>query len=217
MSPSSSAASDQPSGAARFPPATLSTTALPLVTVRSGTEFFRIHKTRNGPVYFGPDDGQPPTSRFDSATGLFKTLYLGQTPAVAVVETLLRNPERKMFDRTSIEIRSMSILVADRDLRIVNLRGNGLQRIECDNAISTGPYEPCGAWADALWSHPQQPDGLVFRSRHDPARFSYAVFNRRNINFNVVKKTELMNDLPSLAKILKSYGKTMPKDLLPRK
>ena len=88
--------------------------------------------------------------------------------AGTLVETLLRNPRRKMVAHADIETRATSVLRCRRDLRVVRLHGAGLQILGLDNSISTGPYEPCGAWADALWAHPEAPDGLAFRSRHDP-------------------------------------------------
>jgi hypothetical protein len=51
-----------------------------------------------------------------------------------------------------------SELVCRRDLRVVTLYGSVLQAVGTDNAISTGPYEPCGLWSDAFWDHPDQPD-----------------------------------------------------------
>ena len=33
-------------------------------------------------------------------------------------------------------------------------------------------------WAHALWSHPVQPDGLLYLARHDPSRQAVAIFDR---------------------------------------
>ncbi|MGO4843302.1 RES family NAD+ phosphorylase, partial [Rhizobiaceae sp. 2RAB30] len=68
---------------------------------------------------------------------------------------------------------------------MVIMHGAGLQSLGTDNSISTGPYGPCGAWADALWDHPDEPDGIAYLSRHDPAEVCYAVFERKRITFDV--------------------------------
>ena len=33
-------------------------------------------------------------------------------------------------------------------------------------------------WSRALWEHPQQPDGIIYRSRHDPSKVCAALFDR---------------------------------------
>jgi hypothetical protein len=39
-------------------------------------------------------------------------------------------------------------------------------------------YAQARRWALALWRHPAQPDGLLYRARHDPSRHSAALFDR---------------------------------------
>jgi hypothetical protein len=153
-----------PSGVAAFPPAALATAALPIEILPARMEFHRVHRTEHHPIFFGPGPGAPPTYRFDSASGSFGVLYVAFRFAGALVETLSRNPRRKMVAQADIEARASSVVRCRRALRVVQLHSAGLQILGLDNSISTGPYEPCGAWADALWAHPDAPDGLAFRS-----------------------------------------------------
>src|SRR6266702_597929 len=70
-----------PSGAAPLPPPWLATRSLPIATISSRTRIFRIHQLGHGAIFFGPPvepatgDRQPPTYRFDSASGSFGALY----------------------------------------------------------------------------------------------------------------------------------------------
>lgn len=172
-------------------------------------ELHRVHRTEHHPIFFGPGPGAPPTYRFDSASGSFGVLYVAFHFAGALVETLLRNPRRKMVAQADIEARASSVVRCRRALRIVQLHSAGLQILGLDNSISTGPYEPCGAWADALWAHPGAPDGLAFRSRHDPNQICLAIFERAGARFDAEPAVRLVDQLPEVANILGAYGKSL--------
>lgn len=201
-----------PSGSALPPPDWLGTVSLPVTPIPAGTILHRVHRTQHGPVFFGPGADVPPTYRFDSATGRFGVLYVGTTLNGALAETILRNPQRLMVARSEITTRSATRLACDRALRAVTMHGPGLQALGTDNAISTGPYEPCGAWADALWDHPDQPDGIAYLSRHDPGEVCFALFERRPIAFPVQETRLLSAMLSEVAAILDRYGKSISAD-----
>jgi hypothetical protein len=114
-----------------------------------------------------------------------------------------------MVAHADIETRATSVLHCRRNLRIVRLHGAGLQILGLDNSISTGPYEPCGAWADALWMHPEAPDGLGFRSRHDPDEICLAIFERPATPFDADPPEGLVEQLPVAANLLSRYGKSL--------
>jgi hypothetical protein len=160
-------------------------------------------------VFFGPGAGSPPTFRFDSLGGAFGVLYMGLGMAGALVETLLRNPARKMVDYSDIAARDLTLIHSGRDLELVKLHGTGLQQVGCDNAISTGPYGPCGAWADALWVHASKPDGIAYQSRHDPGEICVALFERPDLALVPDPPINLLDMLPTLANLLSSYGKSV--------
>jgi hypothetical protein len=160
-------------------------------------------------VFFGPGAGNPPTFRFDSFAGAFGVLYLGLGMAGALVETLLRNPARKMIDYVDVAARALTSLHSGRDLALIQLHGTGLQQLGCDNAISTGPYNPCGAWSDALWAHASTPDGIAYQSRHDPGEICVALFERPDLALVPDRTTDLPDMLPALGNVLSSYGKSI--------
>ena len=198
-----------PSGVASFPPDSLLSLRLPIEVVPARTPLHRVHRTAFPPIFFGPGLGAPPTYRFDSASGAFGVLYVALDFAGALVETLARNPRRRMVAEADITSRAASVLRCRRDLRVVQLHGAGLQRLGLDNAISTGPYTPCGAWSDALFAHPEAPDGLAFRSRHDPDRLCLAIFERSDIAVEVEPRGLLINRLAEVASMLGAYGKSV--------
>jgi hypothetical protein len=202
-----------PSGAAPPPPSWLATTALPISIITAGTTLHRVHRTRNGPVFFGPGrdasgNPLPPVFRFDSPSGAFGVLYVANELSGAVVETLLRSPERQMVALSHVMSRSASQLRCSRDLRMVQLHGAGLQQVGTDNAVSTGPYESCGLWADALWHHAEAPDGIEYRSRHDPDRLCWALFERR-FSLATLKTVSLASMLNNVRAMLQPYGKSI--------
>jgi hypothetical protein len=114
-----------------------------------------------------------------------------------------------MVSFPAIAERASCELHGHRDLRLVALHGPSLQQVGCDNAISTGPYAPCGAWADALWAHPDAPDGIAFPSRHDPSQISVALFSRPGLTLVAAPSVPLGDQLPFVANVLAGYGKSV--------
>jgi hypothetical protein len=161
----------------------------------------RIHRASLAPVFFGPGPGMPPTYRFDSASSRFGVLY--------VTETLLRSPQRLMVAASDITDRAATELACRRDLRVVKLYGSGLQAVGTDNAVSTGPYGPCGLWSDALWDHPDQPDGIAYQSRHDSNELCLALFSRLNLILDITLTKPLPALLHEIAALLEAYGKSL--------
>lgn len=209
MSPSPPSRTRGPTGAAPPPPAWLGSKSLPLDILPAGTVLHRIHRAALGPVFFGPRPGNPPTYRFDSASSRFGALYVGLSRAGAVTETLLRNPQRLMVSASEITDRAATELVCHRELRLVKLYGAGLQAVGTDNAISTGPYESCGVWADALWDHSDQPDGIAYQSRHDSSEIRLALFERPDLTFDIRSTTPLTALLHEIAALLNAHGKSL--------
>lgn len=201
-----------PSGSAPPPPDWLNSAVLPVTTIQTGELLHRVHRTQHGPLFFGPGAGVPPTYRFDSASGRFGVLYVGTSLSGALAETILRNPQRRMVAMSDITARSATKLTCKRDLRVVAMHGPGLQALGTDNAISTGPYEPCGEWADALWDHPEQPDGVAYLSRHDPEEVCFALFERKPVDFAVIETRPLSAILHEVAAILDRYDKSIAPD-----
>jgi len=189
------------------PPATGLPAALPISTFAPGEGWRRIHRTADRPVFFGPRSGQPPIHRFDAPGGEYRVLYLGRSLEAAFVETLLRNPAIPVVERRAVELRSASVLTSLRTLRLVDLTGAGLSRIGADARIAAGPYAVSGRWALALWRHSDAPDGLLYRSRHNPDHLCAAVFDRPDARFETASSERLIDVPHRWAPILAAHGK----------
>ncbi|MFM7882740.1 MAG: RES family NAD+ phosphorylase, partial [Microcystis panniformis] len=116
------------------------------------------------------------SGRFDGPNQGYGLLYVGDKYSTfiecfgrtfdgAVTVTALRN--RNLF-----RIRS------DRALLLADLTGPALVRIGIDARISSGDYEYCRTWGQAIWGHPQGVDGIRYRSRHDDNVYSVGLFDR---------------------------------------
>jgi hypothetical protein len=197
-----------PSGTPPPPPKDLATTALPLTVLIAGTAFTRVHPLAFGPIHFSPGTGRPAQGRFDSATGAFGVLYAALNFDGAVVETLLRKPERRLISVGDISSRSVAALVTNRDVALVDLRGPGLQRLGLDGTICTGPYKNCSLWADELFAYPDRPDGILYPSRHDPGEACIALFERNDLVVTVARDAvSLRSIMPQIIETLRRYGK----------
>ncbi len=85
------------------------------------------------------------------------------------------------ISRDSLEKSCICPVTARRPLQVVDLTtGPMLRRLSprADNRISDGSYGISQRWARALWAHPDQPDGILYRCRHSPERLSLALFDR---------------------------------------
>jgi hypothetical protein len=198
-----------PTGSAPLPPADLSLRDLPIQVVAAGEPLYRVHRSHHDPVFFGPGAGNPPVYRFDSISGRFGVLYVAPGPDAAMIETLLRQPQRLTVDYSEIRDRSLSMLRADRDLRLVSATGNDLSRLGTTAALSTGPYDPCGAWSDALFDHPAGPDGILFCSRHNPDELCIALFERKDLAFATSSTAPLPAMLTDVGALLDRHGKSL--------
>lgn len=172
---------------------------MPLATLEAGSRFWRVHRREHDPIFFGPALGRPPVNRFNAPNGEYRTLYAGLSLAAAFIESLLRQPQVAFIDATEIESRYISEIASERVLHFADVRGAGLLKIGADNSLSTGAYDVAGRWALALWSHAQKPDGILYRSRHDPNHAAVAIFDRARARFEV-------NDTKPLAKLGRHIG-----------
>jgi hypothetical protein len=199
-----------PSGVPHPPPDDVASLPLPIRECPGGAIFNRVHRTRHGAIFFSPGKGNPPAGRFDSATGAFGVLYGAETLAGAFIETVLRNPARRLIGMAEIESRSVAVIRTSRITRFVDLRGDGLQQLGLDGSIFTGPYENCGLWADALFRHPARPDGIVYRSRHDPAYTCLALFERTDLGLTLASASvPLTRMLADIGGMFRRYGKAL--------
>jgi hypothetical protein len=154
------------------PPLELFNRKLPIKTLAVGTIFYRVHQTIYNPIYFG-NSGK---GRFDVPEGI---IDLGIDEYVAFRETIGRFSQYRLIHSDVLNQRRMTEISSDRQLSLVDLTGNGLTLLDADGRLFTGSYEISQEWAKKLQEHPEQPNGIYYRSRHDPSRFCLALYKLR--------------------------------------
>jgi hypothetical protein len=187
------------------PPPDLASRRLPLRTIVAETALWRIHDDRRDPVWFGPAPDAGARNRFDAPAGEFRICYFGLSLEAAFAETFLRNPGRKIVDRTLLGSRALTVLRNRRALSVVRLHGPGLARAGATAEVTHGPdYGLARAWSLALWSHPSRPDGILYSSRHDDDEICLAVFDRASDAIHPERSERLLSS-PSLPRLLLRY------------
>ena len=196
-------------GAVGPPPKDLNKRVLPLHEVRAKKDLYRVHHTSLGPVFFGPDKAAAPRSRFDAQSNRFGVLYISLGPDAAMIETLLRNPERLTVSFQEIALRSLSIIRISRTIKLVDVTGAGLSTLGLTSALFAGEHQPCRIWSDALFDHPQSPDGILYPSRHNPAETCIALFERKDIAIDIVMTRSLLKMPREVGALLDRHGKSL--------
>lgn len=124
-------------------------------------------------MHFGSSGG----NRFDSPDKKFGTLYLAQQMDGAFVEVFCRQRQRHISEEFLARIH-VAEFRSTRSLRLVDLAGKGLVRMGLDARICTGDYGIAQQWTRAFHGHPDQADGIIYVSRHDPEQKLVALFDR---------------------------------------
>ncbi len=169
-------------------------------------EWHRVYRCAYEPLFFG----RTATYRFDAPAGEFVVLYMAQNHEGAFIETLgdaARNSAtRNTLQSDDFARRCWAAILATRPLHLVDLTGEGLVRITADERLCSGDYDVSRRWARAIYEHPQRPDGIYYRARHDPSQHSVALFDRAR--HTVVARAEgtLLTDAALLARLLDRYG-----------
>lgn len=124
--------------------------------------------------------------------GVFGVLYGPTTAEAAFAEVFLRQLDLMPVSQIDLQVRSISTF-GPKPLRCVELTGSGLRKLACDNRISTEkPHHTTNRWSRALYAHPQQPDGLVYRSRHNPRFRCLALIDRCNSKLTGIRIEPLL-------------------------
>lgn len=174
---------------------------LPIAVV--DREWYRSHKTGRGPIYFGRNRA----FRFDAPDGEYGVLYAGADPHVAFIETFQIAGIHPAITEWELRQRSLSLVRIGRPARLVNLAESGaLTRIGADARIFTAAYRASQHWSRAIHNHPERPDGILYRPRHDPARLAAAFFD--GITDQVMTETlgTWLDQRATLAEVLDTYG-----------
>jgi len=190
------------------PPADIQDHKLPIRDIDH--VWFRVHGVRHGPIYFG----RLGNNRFDAPHAEFGMLYVGMDAHCAVVETVAFVPAMGVIAVSSVAHLALASIETNRPLRLVDLTADGLVRLGGDARLTTGASEVSQSWSHAFWQHPSVPDGLLYRSRHDPSRMSAAIYDRAADAIAAVRLGDFgdpgMRNL--LQRIIAEYGCVLVED-----
>jgi hypothetical protein len=184
------------SAAPPLPPSDLRDRPLPMTDAITGP-LWRIHRLVHDPFFFGPPAGVAPTGRWDAPAGQFGVCYLAVgDPRIAFAETLLRGPQTILSERVLAD-RGLARFDVVAPLRLVTMHGPGLVPLGATAAVSSGPHEFSREWSLALHQHPDQPDGILYRTRHDDDGLGVALFDRARFSLQLHSGRPLLD--PELA------------------
>jgi len=163
---------------APLPPPDLHRRKLVIEELPVGTQLFRFHRLAYPPTYFDTSQG----GRFNSPDGRYGVLYAALDRRGAFAETLLRNPgETLLSEEDDIKPRACASYGLARSLRAVHFHSHGLSRMGATaNVCACEPYDyPLPqVWSAALHNHPDLPDAILYRSKHDDGALCLAIFDR---------------------------------------
>lgn len=168
-----------------FPPASFDRRPLVELWTRP---VIRIHHSRFGANEFNP--GRGPGGRFDPLLDrhgtVISTLYAAGTFNGAFAETIFRKVpvrgDRRLAAETLLPLQA-TILQATRALRLIDLRGFGLQRLGVTRRelIDSNPdaYPVTRAWAASLYQTVEDADGMIWVARQHDTSEAILLFGTR--------------------------------------
>lgn len=158
---------------------------------------WRMHRRSDGPIWFGKGAAYRFDDPHGALPGAFGVLYAGYTADGAFVEAALRQGigRPRPIALAYLRLRQLTRLSLPAGLRLLRLYGPGLAANRANAAISAaGPGESAyglapnvaandayvlsQAYARAACEHPQRPDGIVYRCKHDNDELAIALFAR---------------------------------------
>lgn len=168
----------------------LDKTAPNIHTFAAGTILYRMHPAKHNAINFGRKSAY----RFDAPDGSFGVLYAGEDAECCFAESCVPTVAEPAVSGAYLRDRHISELKISTDLHFVDLVESGsLVRLGADGRLFTGSYTVSQAWSAALKHHPTKPDGIRYRSRHDPARIAYAIYERPDLDFTVTDLGSVMD------------------------
>jgi hypothetical protein len=163
-----------------------------------------------------------PRHRFNAPSKQYGTCYLGRTPEVAMVESILHH-----MDTTPQSDRTVQIAAVDQlslwevtllnDRKLVDFSGPGLVLNNIDGQIATGNHKTARAWSYAIWKDSNCVDGIHYPARHNVQLMCVALFSpphhespRPPPTFHEIKRGRLYNRItgashPDFDRFLSAY------------
>lgn len=153
-----------------------------LETWARGERIVRCHKSVFGATEYNPGFGRGRFHPFDGVPTLYGSGSLDGALSETVFHDLpIRGPGRSIL-RSSLKTMLVSVLAPLRDLKLVQLHGFGLRRLEISRAeLIESESQPSQTvrWARALHACGSGIDGLVWVSRQHDTSLALVLFGDR--------------------------------------
>jgi RES domain len=174
-----------------------------LPVVESAGPWYRLNPVQHASALYFDRSGR---GRFDSPAQGYGILYVGEDEYAAFIECYGRSHGARGVAEADLKQRNLVSISAGRPLVLVDLTGSGLVKLGADARLSSGAYAIARNWAKAIWAHPEQVDGLRYRSRHDDERYCCGLFDRDRPDLQEQNLGNLVDRHPILlSKILARY------------
>jgi hypothetical protein len=178
----------------------------PLIhTLPPGQRLSRFHSASLDPIFFG----KTASNRFDSPDSNYGVLYTGLDEHCAFIETFGQHTGIRFITTTELHIRHLAYLELTQPVTLIDLaRSGGLARIGADARLLAGSHSVSQKWSAALRAHPAGAHGILYPTRHDPARLACALFDLPTSVFKVTKAGSLLESRNAklLGELLDTYG-----------
>ncbi len=161
------------------PPGDLAARELPLRRLDAGGGWWRIHRRAQDPCFFSRNTA----NRFSSAN--LGVLYLADDAVTAFWEIYwddlgTRAPAERRIARAKLDERALARVSLRRPVRVFDASdAHVLKAVSAPAATFSGDYGRCQAWALALASHPEAPDGILYPTARHRDGVCLALFEAR--------------------------------------
>lgn len=150
----------------------------PLPTVEITGCCYRLNPVRYESALYFDRSGK---GRFDAPEQSYSILYVGADEYAAFIECYSRQHGARGVAESALLQRNLVSITSARPLICADLTGSGLVKLGADARLATGSYLMARKWAQVIWQHQEQVDGVKYHSRHDDERICYGLFDRTRL------------------------------------
>jgi RES domain len=145
--------------------------------------------------------------RFDGENQGYGILYTGADVYAAFIECFGRDPQQERnISEKLIRSRNLFKINSSKPLIFADLTSSGLNIIGASLDLIYGDPFIARKWAKSIFLHPQQVDGIRYRSRLDSSKFNYGIFDRAKDSLREESVGNLVDTHPYLlGEILDCY------------
>ncbi|WP_206377600.1 RES family NAD+ phosphorylase [Sphingobium sp. TB-6] len=166
------------------PPAAFSRADLDIAIIPVGSAFRRIYWAHHhDPLGFAKSESRFSDPRRRVEANRFGVLYLGSSLKVCFLEAVLRDRRDALVDELPLDeaelmARSVAAITPKRDLRLLDLRGDGPVRMGIPSEVVRGKRQSLARkWSLAFHEHGAGIDGIIYPSRLN-GEHNVAVYDR---------------------------------------